>query len=47
MKDLNSLKLYLRLKFIRLGKEKKKGDNYTLPTCDLPLILCAHPWFKF
>ena len=22
-------------------------DNYTLPTCGLPLILCAYPWFKF
>ena len=22
-------------------------NNYTLPTCGLPLILCAYPWFKF
>ena len=27
--------------------ELKKGDNYTLPTCDLPLILSAYLWFKF
>ena len=26
---------------------EKKRDNYTLPTCDLPLILCAYLWFKF
>ena len=22
-------------------------DNYTLPTCGLPLILCTDPWFQF
>ena len=27
--------------------KKKKMDNYTLPTCGLPLILCAYLWFKF
>ena len=32
MKDLNSLKLYLRLKFIRLGKEKNKIKIETTPT---------------
>ena len=26
---------------------KEKWVNYTLPTCDLFLILCAHTWFKF
>ena len=22
-------------------------DNYTLPTCGLPLIRCAYSWFQF
>ena len=25
----------------------KTRDNYTLPTCGLPLICCAYSWFKF
>ena len=28
-------------------EDKQLKDNYTLPTCGLPLIWFAYPWFKF
>ena len=44
-KRKNSASQYQKLRINKFFK--KTRDNYTLPTCGLPLILSAYPWFEF
>ena len=47
---IETVDFYVALRFVQIGVKFLRNfswDNYTLPTCDLPLILYVHPWFKF
>ena len=41
------MQLYIYIYIYIINKISQIRDNYTLPTCGLPLIWCVYPWFKF